>query len=98
VDATTASAAELLAAALRDGAGARLVGSRSAGKGVGQKALLLADGSGLSLTRFRILAPSGRSWHGAGLVPDLAAEQPEGAPGEDAALRAAQALLGAIAD
>ncbi len=93
VNGDTASAAELLAAALRDGAGARLVGTPSAGKGVGQKALLLGDGSGMSLSRFRILAPSGASWHGRGLQPDLAAEPGAAGGDPDAALKAARALL-----
>ncbi|MFQ5718713.1 MAG: S41 family peptidase [Acidobacteriota bacterium] len=69
VDGTTASAAELLAAALRDQARAVLVGERTAGKGVGQKAVLLADGSGLSLTRFELRAPAGERWDRAGLTP-----------------------------
>jgi carboxyl-terminal processing protease len=71
VDEVTASAAELLAAALRDQAGATLMGRPTAGKGVGQKALLLPDGSGISLTRFRLLSPSGESWDGSGLRPTV---------------------------
>jgi carboxyl-terminal processing protease len=71
VDRGTASAAEILAAAVRAGAGATLVGERTAGKGIGQKALLLADGSGLSLTRLRLEGPDGTTWQGTGLVPDL---------------------------
>lgn len=97
VDDVTASAAELLAAALQEMAGAILVGERTAGKGVGQRALLLPDGSGMSLTRFRLLAPSGDSWNGRGLQPALvlATASPlllgKGRP--DGALEAALAIL-----
>ena len=71
IDERTASAAELLAAALQQSGEAILVGERTAGKGVGQRALLLPAGSGMSLTRFRLLAPSGVSWDGTGLAPFL---------------------------
>ncbi|MFQ5766757.1 MAG: S41 family peptidase [Acidobacteriota bacterium] len=69
MDEATASAAEILAAALRDQAGALLLGRRTAGKGVGQRALLLPDGSGLSLTRVVLQAPGGERWDGTGLDP-----------------------------
>jgi len=97
VDDVTASAAELLAVALHETGGAMLVGERTAGKGVGQRALLLPDGSGMSLTRFRLLAPSGASWNGRGLKPSLALATAspllleEGRP--DGALEAALAIL-----
>ena len=97
MDDVTASAAELLAAALHETGGAILVGERTAGKGVGQRALLLPDGSGMSLTRFRLLAPSGASWDDQGLKPALALATAspllldEGRP--DGALEAALAIL-----
>jgi carboxyl-terminal processing protease len=97
IDERTASAAELLAAALQQSGEAILVGERTAGKGVGQRALLLPDGSGMSLTRFRLLAPSGVSWDGTGLTPFLEmatvspAERPSGQV--DDALEAAMTLL-----
>jgi C-terminal processing protease CtpA/Prc len=97
IDQHTASAAELLAVALAESAGALLVGERTAGKGVGQRALLLPDGSGMSLTRFRLLAPSGVSWDGRGLTPFLAmatvSPQERQSGAVDDALLAAQALL-----
>ena len=94
VDRQTASAAEILAAALREAAGAVLVGERTAGKGVGQKAILLADGSGLSFTRFRITSPTGQSWDGSGLSPDVEVGSAGGERlGADAALEAARGLI-----
>ncbi|MFQ5670667.1 MAG: S41 family peptidase, partial [Acidobacteriota bacterium] len=95
VDARTASAAELLAAALHDRAGAILVGETTAGKGVGQKALLLPDGSGLSVTQFRLLAPRGTGWDDTGLHPDLEIA----AAHQEAALEAARGwILARLAD
>jgi C-terminal processing protease CtpA/Prc len=97
IDERTASAAELLAAALQESGGAVLVGERTAGKGVGQRALLLPDGSGMSLTRFRLLTPSGSSWDGRGLAPFLAmatTSPQEMESGQvDDALEAAKTLL-----
>jgi tetratricopeptide (TPR) repeat protein len=93
VDRATASAAELLAAALRDQAGATLMGRPTAGKGVGQKALLLPDGSGISLTRFRLLPPSGESWDGAGLQPAILLDRPEETGDMDGAVERARALV-----
>ena len=97
IDQHTASAAELLAVALAESAGALLVGERTAGTGVGPRALLLPDGSGMSLTRFRLLAPSGVSWDGRGLTPFLAmatvSPQERQSGAVDDALLAAQALL-----
>ena len=98
VDRETASAAEVLAAALRDLLDAVIVGERTAGKGVGQKAMLLPDGSGLSFTRFQILSPSGASWDGIGLAPRIPVHVPAGTPaGRDAALEAARAYLQSLA-
>jgi C-terminal processing protease CtpA/Prc len=95
VDEVTASAAELLAAALRDQAGATLMGRPTAGKGVGQKALLLPDGSGISLTRFRLLSPSGESWDGSGLRPAVYVDPPaeEEEDGKDGAVEMARTVV-----
>ena len=90
VDGKTASAAEMLAVALRDQAGATLAGRRTAGKGVGQKALLLADGSGLSITRLELRSPAGTRWDGVGLAPDFPIP---GAADDDAVDLAARELL-----
>ena len=67
----TASAAELFAAALRDCVGAKLVGKTTYGKGVAQESVLLKDGSAVKLTSSAFLPPSGKSFDGVGLVPDL---------------------------
>lgn len=82
VDAGSASAAEVLAAALQDHHRARLVGSRTFGKGSVQTVLPLDNGDSVKLTTARYYTPNGRSIQAAGLVPDvlLKPEQPREAP------------------
>lgn len=72
VNGSTASGAELLANALRKMAGATIVGSTTAGKGV----LLsdpqsLSDGSAVVITVGILLDNEGKNWNGTGLTPDV---------------------------
>jgi len=71
VDQGTASAAEILAAALRDHDRARLVGMPTYGKGTVQTFYDLDDGSGLKLTTARYYTPKGNSLESNGIVPDV---------------------------
>ena len=69
---STASGAELFANALRKMAGATIVGSTTAGKGV----LLsdpqsLSDGSAVVITVGILLDNEGKNWNGTGLTPDV---------------------------
>jgi carboxyl-terminal processing protease len=59
IDRGTASAAEILAAALADDAGAPVVGTRSFGKGVFQEEESLANGGALKLTVGEYFTPNG---------------------------------------
>ena len=70
VDAGSASAAEVLAGALRDNERARVVGSRTFGKGSVQTLLPLDNGDSVKLTTARYYTPSGRSIQASGIVPD----------------------------
>ena len=65
----TASAAEIVAGALKDLKRATLVGTRSFGKGTVQTTLPLGDGA-LRLTTARYYTPSGRSIQAEGIEPD----------------------------
>lgn len=71
VDQGTASAAEILAAALRDNGRAKLVGEPTYGKGTVQTFFDLEDGAGLKLTTARYYTPKGNSLESKGLVPDV---------------------------
>jgi carboxyl-terminal processing protease len=71
VDQGTASASEILAAALRDHGRAQLVGQPTYGKGTVQTFYDLDDGSGLKLTTARYLTPKGNFLESKGLIPDV---------------------------
>jgi carboxyl-terminal processing protease len=74
VDQGTASAAEIVAAALRDNGRAKLVGVPTYGKGTVQTFYDLDDGSGLKLTTARYYTPKGNSLESKGIVPDVSVE------------------------
>ena len=78
VDAGSASASEVLAAALRDNGRARIAGSRTFGKGSVQTVQPLDNGDSIKLTTARYYTPSGRSIQALGITPDVVL-QPEGA-------------------
>jgi carboxyl-terminal processing protease len=71
VDAGSASASEVLAGALRDNNRARVVGSRTFGKGSVQTVLPLDNGDSVKLTTARYYTPSGKSIQASGIVPDV---------------------------
>ncbi len=91
VDAGSASAAEVLAGALRDNDRARVIGSRTFGKGSVQTALPLDNGDTVKLTTARYYTPDGTSIQALGIKPDVVL-QPEGAEGE-AVARVTEARL-----
>jgi carboxyl-terminal processing protease len=71
VDQGTASAAEILAAALREQDQATLIGLPTYGKGTVQTFYDLDDGSGLKLTTARYYTPLGNSLESKGIIPDV---------------------------
>lgn len=70
----SASASEILAGALRDRLGTKLIGEKSFGKGTVQEVQEIGDGSSLHVTIAEWLLPSGRNIHGNGLDPDVKVE------------------------
>lgn len=74
VDEGSASAAEILAAALRDQVGAKLIGQTTFGKGTIQDTKDFPDGSGIHITTAKWLTPSGKWIHDIGLEPDIKVE------------------------
>lgn len=90
------SAAELLAAQLRESVGAPIVGEVTSGKGYSQITFPLANGGGVGLSTATYCTGSGRSLIGEGITPDVEVELDQGAVmGEegDNQLRAAIELL-----
>lgn len=70
IDETSASSSEILAAALKESYGAKLVGKTSYGKGKVQQAFTFTDGKTVKYTSAKWLTPSGNCIDKIGLVPD----------------------------
>jgi carboxyl-terminal processing protease len=89
VNVGSASAAEIVAGALRDNGRAKLLGQKTFGKGSVQTVLPLEDGQALKLTTSRYFTPSGVSIHERGIEPDVPLPEPEviAAGAEDAGER-----------
>ncbi|MBP7857513.1 MAG: S41 family peptidase [Candidatus Saccharimonadales bacterium] len=66
----SASASEITALALRDKAGARIIGEKSYGKGVVQQLLPFDDGSSLKVTVGKWYSPKGTNIDKKGITPD----------------------------
>jgi len=102
----SASAAEILAAALKDNKRATLMGHRTYGKGSVQTVLPLSDGGALKLTTALYYTPSGVSINRRGIAPDMALSSAGAPPAEpqmpawlrdDGEARAALAKLQSLA-
>jgi len=88
IDRGTASAAEILAAALHDDAGAKIVGTRSFGKGVFQQEIDLSNGGALKLTVGEYFTPNGTNLAGAGIEPDVKVSDLPATPRDEGVERA----------
>ncbi len=100
VDRNTASSSEIVTGALQDRRRAKVVGTRTYGKGVFQEIRELPDGGALDITVGQYFLPSGRNIggrgvrEGDGIKPDVrAVDDPE--TGRDEALDAALSTLAA---
>ena len=71
VDGYSASASEILAGALKENQRAKVVGSRTYGKGTVQSVHSLSNGSGLAVTIARYYPPSGIDINQKGIDPDV---------------------------
>ncbi len=74
VNNNTASAAEILAAALKDSYGATLVGQKTYGKGKVQQILSLSNGSAVKYTSAKWLTPNNKCIDKIGITPDYIVE------------------------
>ena len=71
VDGKSASASEIIAAALQDRGRAVVIGTTSFGKGTVQTVIRLPNEGEITLTWSRLLAPSGYAFHGLGVRPSI---------------------------
>jgi carboxyl-terminal processing protease len=76
IDKGSASASEILAGAVKESAGVKLVGEKSFGKGTVQTASDFEDGSNLKFTTAKWLTPNGNWIHKKGINPDVAVALP----------------------
>ncbi len=67
---STASASEILAAALRDNGKAEIVGTTTYGKGVIQELIYLSNGGALKVTTSEYYTPNNEKINGVGIDPD----------------------------
>ena len=95
VDGGTASASEIVSAALHDHGRAELVGSKTYGKGtVQQWTQLEGDNGGFRLTIARWLTPDKVWINGTGITPDVVVPNQATRPGQDPVLDAGLGALG----
>lgn len=73
----SASASEILAGALKDLNAAKIVGTKTYGKGVIQELLTLSDGSGLKITTNEYYTPNHNKINKVGISPDVEVKLPE---------------------
>ncbi|MGH8295724.1 MAG: S41 family peptidase [Steroidobacteraceae bacterium] len=76
----TASAAEIVSAALKDHGRALLIGHKTYGKGTVQTVIPLQYGGAVKLTTSRYFTPSGGSVQGKGILPDIVETGPDHQP------------------
>lgn len=96
VNGGSASASEIVALALRDEAGARIIGEQTYGKGVVQQLIPFSDGSSLKVTIAKWYSPKGTNIDKKGIKPDqsVAPSEDDIKAKNDVQLQAAQTWLG----
>jgi carboxyl-terminal processing protease len=102
VDRDTASASEIVAGALQDRGRAKIVGTRTFGKGVFQEVIELRNGGALDITAGQYFTPKGRNLGGggvkpgAGIQPDVEAADKPKTPRDEGLDRALDVLAGEV--
>jgi carboxyl-terminal processing protease len=88
VNGGTSNIAELVAATLRERAGATVVGARTFGDSAYQKLVELRDGAGMTVTTGKLLTSKGMDFSGKGIVIDVPMSVGEPRSNDAAVLRA----------
>ena len=98
VDQTSASATEIFAGAMKDYHKAKLVGTKTYGKGMVQKIIPMPNETGLNLTIAKYLTPRGSDINKRGIAPDIKVHftKSDVDTGTDAQLESAKDLLSKI--
>ncbi len=92
IDHGSASAAEIVAGAVKDTGAGKLFGVKTFGKGSVQAVYKLGDNTGIKVTTAQYYTPSGVSIHNIGIEPDVVVELPDKAT-TDTQLEAAKNYL-----
>lgn len=71
IDNSSASASEILAAAMNESYGATLIGEKTYGKGTVQKEYMLSSGASIKYTVEKWFTPKGKSINGKGISPTI---------------------------
>ena len=95
VNAGTANVAELVASALKERAGARLIGAKTFGDAILQRLVTLKAGGAMTVTAGKFLTASGADFAGKGLQPDIQIAVAGPSSNDSAVQRAVSALAGA---
>lgn len=98
INSGSASASEIVAAALQDHDRATVLGTRSYGKGSVQSVMYIRSQRAIKLTTARYLTPSGHSLQSNGVVPDVAVPKLDGESGPDYDERLIAAAIAALGD
>jgi len=77
INENTASAAELFASILQDKGLAKVIGTKSFGKSLGQEVFTLITGDYVTITTYQMLNEKLESYDGIGIIPDLSIEEVE---------------------
>jgi carboxyl-terminal processing protease len=71
VDGASASASEIFSGAMKDYHKAKIVGTKTFGKGMVQKIIPLPNSTGINLTIAKYLTPKGKDINKHGIMPDV---------------------------